>query len=853
MVCNPFLCDYNDPPARYFRTRNNNRPLMKYLNTLPEEEIKNRIRRDYFSAYEAAPILGKIDFAVAIPPLPLQEGSETPAERIYLLWAEAKKGTSHDIDESLVQLILTIGRARTFDQYMPPAFLGAFDAEKIAFVPYDDVRDIFYQNDFNWNVKPSDHKTREFRLVMETVRHTLEQGTLRFRFDTDDEELRLFIRKNFVLNKTGLSKLPINKTNFTAVYARWRDAVRPSIAVNWEITKRRGIIDADFFLADLLSKQDFTLREKLYVLLRKNHYELDRKIDDMGLWDSKRAQFNDEGRAHGRFWNRYERPPRREYWDYIVARRDLLVPQDVRERKGSYFTPRQWVELSQQYLSDELGEDWQDEYNIWDCCAGTGNLLAGLTNKYRIWASTLDQSDVDVMHDRIANGANLLDSHVFRFDFLNDSFDLLPDGLREIINSPERRRKLVIYINPPYAEAASKRTVIGTGSNKTDVAVQHLTYKKYLPMIGIAGRELFAQFFFRIYSEIPSSVLAEFSTLKILQAPNFRDFRKQFRAKLGRNFLVPANTFDNVKGEFPIGFFVWRIDRESVFEGTISNVYNEKGEFIGKKEIPDYDQSLSINDWIITTRKRINEKDIAFMACFGADFQHNNYNYIINDKSQLPHPRGSWITTKNIIEIAVYLAVRHSIKATWLNDRDQFLYPNDGWASDTEFQNDCLVFTLFHGQNRISSAHGINHWIPFSEAEVGAQDAFKSHFMYDFIRGKLPKADAASEGQLHMFGVEATRPHGEALTFSPEATAAMDAGRALWQYYHSQPGALPDASLYDIRLHFQGVKTNKSGKTQMNTDSPDATYTALIKALRARVAALARKIEPKVYAYGFLK
>lgn len=176
MVCNPFLCNYNDTPARYFRTRNNNRPLMKYLNTLPEEEIKNRIRRDYFSAYEAAPILGKIDFAVAIPPLPLQEGSETPAERIYLLWAEAKKGTSHDIDESLVQLILTIGRARTFDQYMPPAFLGAFDAEKIAFVPYDDVRDIFYQNDFNWNVKPSDHRTREFRLVMETVRHTLEQG-----------------------------------------------------------------------------------------------------------------------------------------------------------------------------------------------------------------------------------------------------------------------------------------------------------------------------------------------------------------------------------------------------------------------------------------------------------------------------------------------------------------------------------------------------------------------------------------------------------------------------------------------------------------------------------------------------
>jgi len=78
---------------------------------------------------------------------------------------------------------------------------------------------------------------------------------------------------------------------------------------------------------------------------------------------------------------KYERPPLEEYWDYIINRRDLLVPQDIRERKGSFFTPRQWVELSQKYIGDALGDDWQDEYVIWDCAAGTGNLLAGLTTK----------------------------------------------------------------------------------------------------------------------------------------------------------------------------------------------------------------------------------------------------------------------------------------------------------------------------------------------------------------------------------------------------------------------------------------------------------------------------------------
>lgn len=824
---------------------------MKYQNTLREEEIKNRLRQDYFDAYDATHILGDIDFAVALPALPLHGVAPAPEDREYLLWAEAKKGTSHDIDESLVQLILTIGKARTFDRHMPPTFLGAFDAEKIAFLPYSDIHDVFYQNDFNWNVKPSDHDTREFRQLMETVRRTLEKDTLRFRLDTDSEELRQFIRQNFIIDKANLWKLPINKTNFTAVYAKWREAVRPSIAIDWEKTKKAGIIDADFYLADLLSRQNITLREKLYVLLRETFYELDRKIDGMGFLNAKRADFKDDGRAHTEFWNRYERPPREEYWEYIVARRDLLVPQDVRERKGSYFTPRQWVELSQQYLSDELGEDWQEEYDIWDCCAGTGNLLAGLTNKYRIWASTLDQSDVDVMHDRIANGANLLDSHVFRFDFLNDTFDLLPDGLREIINSPERRRKLVIYINPPYAEATTAKTVTGTSKNKAGTAIGNRTHEKYKGIIGKAGNELFAQFLIRIYKEIPLCRIANFSKLKNLQSSNFSDFRKEFRAQLENFFAVPADTFDNVSGQFPISFQMWNTEQEEIFVEKTGTFYDKEGAFYKEKTIASLDHVKRINQWI----KQFDRKSdcIGFMGNPSPDFQHCSQLYIANKKG-IEHFNFYHIVAENLLAGCIYLAVRFCIPANWDNDRDQFLYPNDGWASDTEFQNDCLVFTLFHGQNRISSSEGVNHWIPFSEEEVGAQDAFKSHFMYDFIRGKLPKAEATAESQLQFFNVDTPRPHtGEPLAFSPEATAAMDAGRALWQYYHRQPGALSDASLYDIRLHFQGVKTSKSGKTQMNTTSSDDTYTALIKDLRARVAALARKIEPKVYAYGFLK
>lgn len=618
--------------------------------------------------------------------------------------------------------------------------------------------------------------------------------------------------------------------------------VKPSINISWDTAKASGILDADFFFADVLSKDNLTLKDKLFVLLKNNRYILDRKINDAGLTEQQIAEFMDGGVAHTQFWNHYVRPPKKEYWESIVTRRDRLVPQDVRERKGSYFTPQQWVELSQEYLAAELGEDWQDEYYIWDCAAGTGNLLNGLSNKYNIWASTLDQADVDVMHDRIENGANLLHNHVFQFDFLNDPFTKLPQPLQDIINDEEKRKKLVIYINPPYAEAANKKTVTGHGKNKMNVAVQNLIYEKYISKIGIAGREVFAHFFIRIYYEIPSVVLAEFSKLKILQAPNFRDFRQTFRAKLGRSFIVPANSFDNVKGKFPIGFFIWHLDQGEDFRETICDVFDEQLQYLGTKYISSEEDSKSINDWIILTRNRKEEQQIGFLSAKGNDFQNTNYIFIINNKNQLPHPRGTWVTDKNIKEISIYFAVRHCIEATWLNDRDQFIYPNDGWQTDNEFQADCLTYTLFN--NNIQSEFDINHWIPFTEQEVNAKEKFQSNFMSNYIQGKCSKKEHT---QIELF--DQTKNEITPLVFSEEAQEVMDAGRELWRYYHAQPDANPNAALYDIRLYFQG----KNEKGKMNNSSNDARYTQLIATLRENLKTLAQKIEPKVYEYGFLK
>lgn len=144
----------------------------------------------------------------------------------------------------------------------------------------------------------------------------------------------------------------------------------------------------------------------------------------------------------------------------------------------------------------------------------------------------------------------------------------------------------------------------------------------------------------------------------------------------------------------------------------------------------------------------------------------------------------------------------------------------------------------------ISSQQGINHWIPFTREQVGCKKTFKSTFMADYLNGKIKPA----EGQ-ELFGTEVQSIAFPLQTMSPEAQAVYDAGLALWRYYHTQPNAIADASFYDIRLHFQG--TNDKGN--MNAKSDDETYTELIIALREKMKHLAKRIEPKVYEYGFLK
>ena len=220
---------------------------------------------------------------------------------------------------------------------------------------------------------------------------------------------------------------------------------------------------------------------------------------------------------------------------------------------------------------------------------------------------------------------------------------------------------------------------------------------------------------------------------------------------------------------------------------------------------------------------------IGHFFCNGNDLQNSGtMTAIFSSVHSIGHAGGYYITAENLWQAAIVFAVRRLIKPTWLNDRDQFLQPSAELTD--EFKSDCLIWMLFNGSNLSAGADGLewndrswsltNHFIPFSEGEVGARGRFESDFMAKYVAG---------------------------LDFSPEARAVLDQGRALWQQFHAAdfPRKIrdeyrlgrPDAGWYQIR---------KALEANAENDPVD------FAPFKAAYSQLGDKLRPMVFELGFL-
>ena len=753
------------------------------------------------------------------------------------IWFEAKDTGKHSSYAMFTQLLHYVQDGLNKGEQIPP-FLAVIDTEKAALMKTADVLPFLAKKTVKWGKSASQYPKE----ALDEVSAHIGTHFVSFKIATHEDEFISTVKE--AIKSGDIIRTQITPDNLKQVFDKW------VVMIGREIN---GVAEENYallFFADIMHDGTVSTHANLPAeLLHKNNapvFSLGGKIYQLG---------NKEG--YRQFWAIYHKPPKAEYRNYLLERRDSLIPLDERSFKGAYYTPLAVVDKAYDKLTETLGNNWQKNYIVWDMCCGVGNLEVKHSNPRNIYMSTLDEADVDVMKAT----KTCVAATRFQYDYLNDDIgddgkidysltNKVPQGLRQAI---AEGKKILVLINPPYAESGAG---IGEG-NKANVAKTKFATTA-MNDYGKASNELFTQFVARIAQEIPNATIAMFSKLKYVNAPNFEKFRQVWQAQYLSGFIVHSKAFDGLKGNFPIGFLIWKTNQNAKKKTFITEITTEvldkKAQAIGEKTFYNLGNNLFLNNWLIRPKTnktevialknaispatsepsmtRWSDNALAYMLCDSNDMQHAGQTALFSSVYRVGHDGGFYITPENLWQAAIIFSVRRLIKPTWINDRDQFLQPTAPLTD--EFKNDCLCYLLFNGSNLTASANNlewnkqtwsiVNHFIPFTEKEVNANERFESDFMVQYLKKK---------------------------TLSKEAKAVLNAGRSLWQAYFAHTDTRPvrdafklnraDVGFYQIRNSLK--KRNESG------DFIPVDFSEFELAYKN----LTEKLQPQVFELGFLR
>jgi len=751
------------------------------------------------------------------------------------IWFEAKE-TSKPAILMFAQLLCYVRDARKKGEHVPP-FLAVIDREKAALMETAKALPILADKSIKW---PKSGSAVDKTMAAQMAPY-IETHFVVYKLDSHEKEFIAAVKH--AIKAGEFVRTPITPDNLRQVFDKWVEMIGREI---------EGVDEVDYallFFADIMFDAGQNKTSVANLPARLLH-EGDKPLF---LLNGKTYELSSD-RGYRNFWAIYHRPPEAEYRAYLLERRDSLLPLDERSFKGAFYTPLHIVDKAYDLLAETLGKNWQQNYIVWDMCCGVGNLEVKHSNHRNIFMSTLDQADIDVM--RASN--TCVAATKFQYDYLNDDIDAfgqidysltnkVPETLRQVIADAKAGRKgakkILVLMNPPYAEAAN---ALGN-AGKTDVAKSAVGAS--MNDLGYASRELFVQFLTRIKREMPSATIGMFSKLKYINAPNFEQFRDEWKAKYLGGFVVHSQAFDGLKGDFPIGFLIWDTSKHEALTRVETNALDAEGNPLGEKTFENVPNDRFLSGWL--PRLKTSTENIPLKNAISPQTAHakvtswreDAIGYMLANANDLQHAstltalfssvcsqgNGFYITKDNLWKVGVVFAVRRLVKPTWLNDRDQFLQPTRGLSD--EFKTDCLVWMLFNGSNLSAGANGlewngrtwslVNNFIPYTEQEVGASGRFESDFMSSYIVD---------------------------LKLSPEARAVLNEGRKLWKQFHGTQFEKkirdefklnrPDVGWYQIRRAFEA-----------NADNEAVDF----EPFKEIYAALSAKLRPQVFEYGFLR
>lgn len=484
--------------------------------TLVEKDVENVYRHNFLKIFKDMEITSpfKCDgFGV----------SKTHKIRVLM---EFKKDVNLSLKLDLAKVLAqTIYYIKRFYEtgLIPPTTVFIADRNDCLVIHVNDIIG-YLDMDLDWGIAPSDaEKIPELILAL-----------------MNDEKIRPFVYKandfkNCIQKVKDLTdnvqrKIPVTDDNITKVFRYFDEKVlgkKDSLTTNEK---------ANLFVQILVNNDDNYLHpvKRRKTIVTKSFGEI--SILSRESFESFFIHFS----------STYS-PSQKHKLSAVV---DRIVEETTRRKQGEFFTPSIWVNKAHEYIASVYGENWKDEYVVWDPAWGTGNLTRDYKFK-ELYVSTLHYSDIETTNQMNYNP----EAVKFQFDFLNHDYKYLPEGLRKAIESG---REVIVLMNPPYATSnvAGNKGLEKNGTSQTKLNLEMKTDGDW----GKSVQQLYSQFLYRVYQMKLNVCL--FSKPNFMSGGSFKKFRDKFlnQYDFKSGFVMDASEFADVDS-WPLTFTIFDIKK----------------------------------------------------------------------------------------------------------------------------------------------------------------------------------------------------------------------------------------------------------------------------------------------------
>ena len=726
-------------------------------------------------------------------------------------------------------------------------FIGVVTKFAAVIIPTKDFKKFYTDPNYDWDLAPS---TPHKDLIDALANSQILRECKIFDFKTDQDKFSQRLRQ---YSAEQLSLFPdkkiINEDNFFEVFEYWQNQFA------------RSFIDEDerkpseYFITDI----------------EKGKSEISGNNVIFTMSDNSIVKKKFFIPTYQNFWNKYEKISAPREIISIRQKMDRMTEINRRRFTGEFFTPVEFAKKAVDYLARTLGKDWykKGNFRLWDMAAGTGNLEFALPAEALpyCYISTLLEDDAKYCKKIFPTAT------VFQYDYLNDDVEFLaqptlfnlgakykmPKNLRDDLDNP--KIKWIIFINPPYATANNDERD-KTRINKDGVSMTEIRKLMTAEGMGETSRELLAQFIYRISKEFKDKKvwLGMFSKINYVIANNDQKLRdKIFNYKYERGFVFSSQNFQGCKGKWPVGFLIWNLEKNiPLEEQKISlDLFNENVEKIAVKNISAENRADFLNKWIKRPpatkkfpplsgalnvaaknkdrRDRIAENFLASFMCKGNEFCNQTYTSILSG----PYVSAGALSIipENFWQCMIIHAVRRLPKATWLNDRDQFMQPTKNLSA--EFITDAVIWSLFAPSNQTVSLRNVkyegqtyqlkNNLYPFKISEI------KNWQLPEEFAIQL---ELAQEDRFAALWLEE-----HAAEISAEGCAVLATAKEIYKFFYA--GLLELIDWTEYRIENWDVGWYQIRMSIKNFDK--------VSALQIPYQKLSEKLLPQIYELGFLR